>query len=166
MVNIRSYEANDTARLEELFAELQDFERTLEINRVDGKSVAHAYLTQLLDECRRWDGAILVAEVDEKVIGFICILAKYDSGEVIEVEKKSAAITDLVVSSSFRGQGIGRSLLDAAEAYAEQHGAHVLRVGALAKNTVARLVYEKARFREVEIELIKEIKSSEKDTKT
>jgi GNAT superfamily N-acetyltransferase len=58
-----------------------------------------------------------------------------------------ALITDLVVLEPHRGRGIGRRLLEKAEAYAKQAGATELRIGVLANNGTARRLYLEVGFR-------------------
>jgi ribosomal protein S18 acetylase RimI-like enzyme len=109
----------------------------------------------MLDECSKWDGCILVADHDGRVVGFVCVLARFDSQDMIEANTKYAYVTDIAVTSKMRGQGIGLKLLKEAEAFSRQRGANVLRLNVLAKNRSARAFYEKTGFRELEIKLIK-----------
>jgi GNAT superfamily N-acetyltransferase len=52
----------------------------------------------------------------------------------------------LVVLSPHRGRGVGRQLLERAEAFARAAGAPELRNGVLAQNVVARRLYLAAHF--------------------
>lgn len=154
MVLVRAFLPSDARQVELCFAELQSFEQSLEDNRVDGEAISSAYLKHLLDECSKWDGCILVADHDGRVVGFICVLARFDSQDMIEANTKCAYVTDIVVTSKMRGQGIGLKLLQEAESFSRQRGANVLRLNVLAKNRSARAFYEKYGFRELEIKLI------------
>jgi ribosomal protein S18 acetylase RimI-like enzyme len=109
----------------------------------------------MLDECSKWDGCILVAEHEGQVVGFICVLARFDSQDMIEAQTKYAFVTDLVVTSKMRGHGIGLRLLQEAETFSRQRGASVIRLNVLAENKTARAFYTKAGFRDLEIKLIK-----------
>ncbi len=146
-VNIREFISSDLMQLESCFAELQSFERTIELNRADAQSIAKDYVKQLMDECRRWDGRIFVAEQDGRIVGFVCVLSRFDSGEITEANRVCAYVTDLMVTSSMRRRGIGRQLLQEAEAFAAHQGATVIRMSVLARNAVARSLYMKAGFR-------------------
>ena len=155
MVHVRAFHPGDTREVEQCFAELQSHERSLEENRVDAETVSAAYVEHLLAQCRAWDGRILVAEWDGRVVGFVCVLARFDSKDMIEARPVHAFVTDLVVTAKMRGQGIGSTLLREAEAFARQEGASVLRLNVLAENRGARALYGKTGFRELEIKLIK-----------
>jgi ribosomal protein S18 acetylase RimI-like enzyme len=155
MVRIRTFLPSDAHEVKHCFAELQSLEQSLEDNRVDAEAISSAYLKHLLDECSKWDGCLLVAEHDNRVVGFVCVLAKFDSHDMIEADSKYAYVTDIVVTSNMRGHGIGLKLLQEAETFSRQRGASVLRLNVLAENRTARIFYSKTGFRELEIKLIK-----------
>jgi ribosomal protein S18 acetylase RimI-like enzyme len=155
MVQIRKFLPSDTRQVEHCFLELQSFERSIEDNRVEGDSISAAYIKHLLDDCSKWDGCILVAEQNGQVVGFVCVLAKFDTQDMIEAHTIQAYVTDLVVTSKMRGHGIGWKLLQEAKTFAKQRGASILRLNVLAGNGTARALYTKAGFRELEIKLIK-----------
>ncbi|MDX2410743.1 MAG: GNAT family N-acetyltransferase, partial [Woeseiaceae bacterium] len=54
-----------------------------------------------------------------------------------------------------RGQGVGHQLLESAEEQARKDGARWLRVSVLARNKLARELYEKAGFSELYIDFEK-----------
>jgi len=160
MVHVRTFVPSDAPRVENLFSELQSCERSIEENRVDGDLISPAYVKHLLDECEKWDGDILVAEHEGQVVGFVCVLAGFDSRDMIEADSKYAFVTDLVVTSGMRGQGIGRQLLQEAETFSMRRGARVIRLNVIAGNTSARDFYSKAGFRELELKLIKSLRTT------
>ena len=109
MVHVREYHPDDAFQVERCVIELQVYERTIEPNRADPTSIARPYLAHLLEQCQDQDGAIFVAEAVGAIVGFVCVLARLDSGSLIEVERDYAYISDLVVQPTHRGQGIGRA---------------------------------------------------------
>ena len=98
--------------------ELQEFERGLEPSLPKGEDMADAYLAFLLYRCSRAAGRVLVAEVDQVVVGFVVLLARVEPEEPDEDQMPYAYISDLVVLPQYRRRGIGRALLDRAEALA------------------------------------------------
>ena len=102
------------------------------------------------------DVAILVAEDDAGApLGFIHLQTKKDlfSGE------KIGYISDLAVDKSFEGAGIGRMLLEAAEAWARQNGYRLLALYVFAENTRAQRVYEKQGFGREIVKYVKKVVS-------
>ena len=157
MALIRDYDPQDAAQLEHCIVELQSFEKALEPNRADGQKIAPAYRERLLTQCNQSQGKIFVAQADGIVIAFICVLSRVDEEELIEENPEFAYITDVVVLPAYRGRGIGRALLQYAEAYAIQQGAAVLKVDVLAANTAARELYTWMDYQEHEIRLQKQL---------
>jgi ribosomal protein S18 acetylase RimI-like enzyme len=159
MIQIRDYDPGDAPQVERCIVELQTFERTIEPNRADPHAIAKPYLAHLLDQCHEQGGTIFVAVAEGTIIGFVCVLARVDSGSIIEADRDYAYISDLVVLPAHRGQGIGRVLLRRAEEFAVRSGAAVLKVDVLAANDGARAVYSAVGFQEHEIRLQKRLDS-------
>ena len=137
--------------------ELQEFERRLEPSLPKGEDMADAYLAFLLDRCSRAAGRVLVAEVDHVVVGFVVLLARVEPEEPDEDQMPYAYISDLVVLPQYRRRGIGRALLDRAEALARSSGARILRVGVLAKNEPAARLYRAVGFTDYHLQLLKRL---------
>ncbi len=91
-------------------------------------------------------GQIFVAEIDGAVVGFVTVIAREPFTELDEPPGTYALITDLVVLPPHRNKGIGRALLERAEAYARSAGARELRIGVLVQNEPARRLYLAANF--------------------
>jgi len=152
---IRDYDpARDRVAVRDCFAELQDVERGLEPRLPEGRAVAEAYLDFMLARCAEWDGAVLVAEEDGAVVGFICVWAQMPPDDPSEL-RPCAHVSDLVVLPAWRGRGIGRALLARGEVYARSRGAERLRIGVLARNEGARRLYAATGFREAYVLLTK-----------
>lgn len=156
MLVIRPATDADRPDLLECTAALQAHELSLEPGRAD-PGVAEAYLAELLGQCRNGLAEILVAEVEGRVAGWVGVVPHYLSDDLQERNREFAYITDLIVLDAFRGKGIGRRLLEEAEALAASRGARHFRVGVLSANRDAHRVYRAAGFRDYEITLTKEI---------
>ncbi len=99
--------------------------------------------------------AILVAEDDTQgPLGFIHLQTQVDyfSGE------KHGYISDVAVSKSAEGRGVGRVLLEAAESWARSNGYRLLTLYVFAANAHARQVYERDGFQPEVIKYVKVIK--------
>jgi ribosomal protein S18 acetylase RimI-like enzyme len=154
---IREYEDSDAAELEECFVELQDFELRLDAYLADSRTVVKQYLAHMFSRCAETEGKVFVAESEQRVAGFISVWAKVKAKMIEEKEYEYAYISDLVILPAYRGRGLGHALLSKAEEYARAAGATTLRIGVLAKNDVARNLYQKFGFADRVIEMSKAI---------
>ncbi len=137
--------------------ELQDFERSLDPRLPSGTDIVDDLIPRMMVRCARCDGMVLVAELSEAVVGFVTILAKVKSEEIEEGDIEYGLVSDVVVASKYRKQGIGRKLLEAAESYAKSNGVRWLRIGVLAENHSADGLYDSIGFKRLYIEREKEL---------
>ena len=137
--------------------ELQDYERSLDPRLPSGAEIVDDFIPRMLHRCRLCDGKVLVAEVNNEVAGFATILAKVTSEEIEEGDYEYGLVSDLVVASKYRKQGIGRKLLAAAESYARSNKVKWLRIGVLAENHHANGLYDSMGFESLYIEREKEL---------
>lgn len=96
-------------------------------------------------------GHCLVAEVDQKVVGYVALSIKdfgYRKSTYVEVE-------NIGVTPEFRSQGIGNQLMDAAGTWAKEQKAQRLYVEAFWNNKKAINYYKQNGFTEIGIELEK-----------
>jgi ribosomal protein S18 acetylase RimI-like enzyme len=138
---IRVLRTRDLPALERLVAELQDFERGIDQRILPGSAMAAGYTRAMLSACASQAGTIFVAEVGGDVVGFAAVRARVPTESLDEPPGTYALLSDLVVSESHRGVGIGRALIEASEAHARGLGASELRIAVLAKNAAARGLY-------------------------
>lgn len=157
MKKVREYRPEDARRIEACFIELQDFERRLNPRRADAKEIAPEYLRHMFARCAETGGQVFVAEVEGAAVGFVSVWAKMESDEIEEKKHEYAYISDLVVLPAHRGRGLGRALMRRAEDYAREQGATLLKIGVLARNEVARRLYNDCGFHEHEVVLWKEL---------
>ena len=122
-----------------------------------GSEIVDDYVPQMLDRCSECDGTVLVAEVDGEVAGFATILARVESEEIEDGGIEYGLVSDLVVASRFRRQGLGRKLLEAAESYAKANEVRWLRIGVLAENHSANALYDSLNFKKLYVELEKDL---------
>jgi GNAT superfamily N-acetyltransferase len=83
--------------------------------------------------------ALFVAEADGQLLGFIHLktVVDYFSQEPI------AHISDVVVAEAAEGQGVGKTLIKAAEDWARTSGYTMVQLHVLTDNARARTVYER-----------------------
>ncbi|MFT5258377.1 MAG: GNAT superfamily N-acetyltransferase [Saprospiraceae bacterium] len=139
---IREYDAEtDCPGLQQCVISIQDHEHNLDPNLPSGKDIVEAYLPQILESCKQFDGKILVADTAGNIAGYGLILTKVTTEEVEDGDIDFRLIRDLSVLERYRGQGIGSQLLSALENEAKIAGVTRLRIEVLNSNEVAKQVY-------------------------
>lgn len=154
---IREYRQEDIAALEDCIVELQEFERKIEPNRREGIRVSRQYVEGVIKNCTHQSGKIFVAEEEGKVVGFCSVWIEKKPNELISTLTEYAYISDCILLPAYRGKGLGKALLHAAEKHSMQCGMSTMIIGTLAKNTIAIEVYTKCGFEAYEILLRKKI---------
>jgi len=148
-------EDTDTGSLRDCLIELQEFERSVDCRMPAGEEIADAYLSDMFLQCAMSKGTIFVAEMDGRVAGFVTLLSQCSSGELDDGDIEFALVSDIVVREECRGLGAGRQLLEIAEKQAREDGAQWFRVSVLARNQLARKLYESLGFAELYIDFEK-----------
>lgn len=136
---------------------LQDFEHALDPRLPSGSDIVDEYIPRMLERCESCLGQIFVAEVDGDVAGYVTILTKVSSGELEDGDIEYGLVADLVVRQEYRGNGLGRKLLETAEDYASKHNVKWLRIAVLAANQSAKELYSSVGFSELFVELEKNL---------
>ena len=143
---IRPYRPEDASAVRDCVTELQEFERVLDPRLRPGQAIADDLCERMHARCREAEGRLFVAEQDGTVVGFVCVLAREPFTDLDDPPGTYALVTDLVVLAPWRSRGIGRRLLESAEAFARSKGARELRIGVLSRNLAARRLYLAAGF--------------------
>lgn len=155
-MQIREYNPDtDYEGLRHCVEALQDFERELVPVMPAGAAISAAYIADVLVECEKYDGSILVAIDEDNVVGYVTIIRKKTSEDIEDGDQEYAYIGDLLVLQGYRGLGCGRQLMASAEAIAKEAGASNLRIGVLAKNTNALDLYTSLDFKPLSLSLEK-----------
>lgn len=157
---VREFRDIDAAALRECVIQFQDAEREFFPKTADGDTIAETYIEYLVNVCRKQRGSILVYEENGMVAGYTAVQIWNNSEEIHEEPYEFAYVSDLIVLKAFRGRGLGRTLLEAAESFARNQGANLLRIGVLAQNQRARRMYEINGFVEHKVVLEKTIEGN------
>jgi ribosomal protein S18 acetylase RimI-like enzyme len=136
---IRGPRADDCPRLAELSAEL-------------GYPMSPEEAAERLRELgTRPDHALLVAESEGRVVGWIQVSLP----RIFETPHR-AEIAGLVVDAAARGRGIGRRLVEAAEAWARRQDCLAVRVRSNVVRERAHAFYRRNGFREIKTQRVLE----------
>lgn len=155
-ITIRPFDKRiDGSVLHTLSADLQDFERGLDDRLPAGAEIADRYVLELLGLCASMDGKILMAERGDAVVGYVCVMTRVESEGVHNGGIVYGLVQDLVVAKKHQRQGIGRSLMEAAEQFAREKGVKWLRVGMLADNRMAKDLYSTLGYTSLYVEMEK-----------
>ena len=157
MYTIREFTVSDRESILDAIIELQDYERTLENDRLPGATIAEKHMEYMLRQCADKNGKIFVAAISDLVAGFVCVWADEDFGEHYAEPSKAGFVSDIVVRRTYRRSGIGRALLEAAEDFLCSQGLEMVHLGVLVRNESARRFYQEAGYREYEVVVVKHL---------
>ena len=101
------------------------------------------------------DALTLVAELEGRVVGAMTTHVI----PAIHVSPRVAMLTVLVVADELRGRGIGRELVDRAEAFAREHGATKISLTSALHRTAAHGFYKLLGYEHTGVRLVKELHS-------
>lgn len=96
-------------------------------------------------------GAILVAEADGRLAGFVHLFPVTDYYS----DRPHCHVSDIIVDPASEGRGIGRALLSEAERWAKDRGYTWLTISVFEANERAARIYEKAGFGRDMLRLVK-----------
>ncbi len=139
---------------------LQDHERSIDSRLPAGLDIIDEFLPEMFRRCAQSEGKVLVAEVDGDIAGFVTVLTKVSSGELQDGDQEYGLISDLIVRETYRRQGLGQQLLDAAEEYAKSKHVSCMRIGLLAGNIAAEELYATNGYRTLFAELEKDLRET------
>lgn len=119
----------------------------------DGAEAGYGgFLGSQLDEA---DSLVLVAEADDRVVGYV--YAGIEPLSWKELRDEAGFVHDLLVSDEARNGGIGKQLLDAAIAWLKQRGMPRVVLWTAARNTGAQHLFERRGFRSTMVEMTLEL---------
>lgn len=150
---IREYTQNDIQQIRYCLGKLQEYERSVEPNRVPNDQIGDNYWNYLIDETNKKKGKIFVAEDEGKIVGIICVWVERE----IEMDSDYLYVSDWIVLEEYRGKGLGKALIEQAQDYATSIGLKIIRLGVLINNELAKDVYYKLGFRDYSLILTKNI---------
>ena len=96
--------------------------------------------TRLLDEP---ETVIITASRGPRPVGYCLAHIHHGADDTWPTGDRIGEIESLAVLAAERGQGVGTLLLDAAEAYLAEHGAHDVMLAVVAGNAAAMKFYER-----------------------
>jgi len=104
------------------------------------------------------DAAILVAELDGKIVGFTYI--QYEAKDYANLLETAAWLHDIYISEAARGQNAGKLLIERSIEAAKELGADKLMLSVAAKNEFAHGFFERNGFKETMVEMMLDLTNS------
>jgi GNAT superfamily N-acetyltransferase len=151
-VVIREYAPTDEAALIGLVLELQASEGQWYDRVRPATEIGPWYVADLLSQCAKDQGTVLIAERDGKAVGYAVIYVGLSTaGERDAVEYRYGRIGDLCVTEGCRGSGIGRALIAACEARTRAAGVRWLTIRHDPQNVRSERLYATLGFQAVQV---------------
>jgi ribosomal protein S18 acetylase RimI-like enzyme len=107
------------------------------------------------------DAVVLVAEDDDRVVGYV--YAGLEPMSWKELREPAGFIHDVVVDESARSRGIATQLVEAAAAWLTEHGAPRVMLWTASANPAAQRLFARLGFRATMLEMTREGEREEKD---
>ena len=104
-----------------------------------------------VEQLQRDNVAILVAEIEGKIVGFV--FTRIEPAFLEGLMDTSGWIHDIFLDESARGHGLGKALLQAAIQALRELGAPIIMLAVSPKNETARRLFEEQGFRLTMLEM-------------
>ena len=158
---IREYATKDKAEVITLLVQLQEHLVSVDDEKVQTLTERYRieYLDYLLDELRKNNGVLLVAENATTVIGLIAGIVEPKDQEDVLTNRCPirGKVLELIVSKDYRAGGAGTALLQAMEDYFKKHECEYICVDVFAPNARAYAFYQNNDYSPRNIELYKRL---------
>ena len=145
---IREYKPDDFESLRKCVIDLKKFESQFDSDYL----ISNESVNNLLNEIRK--EKIFVAEIENKVVGFISLRIENKNDELIVNRIDSLYVSDFSVLLDFRGKGIGHKLMSKAEDFARDMKIKYIKLIVFSKNKAVE-IYKEMGFVEYETTMLK-----------
>lgn len=151
-VSIREYVGSDEPALIALVLELQAIEGQWSGFVRPASDMGPWYVEDLLAQCAKDQGTILIAECDGQVAGYAVVYVGLGvTNDRDEIDHRYARIGDLCVAEGFRGKGIGQALIAECEARTRAAGVRLLTIRHDPMNVRPAELYDRLGFKPVQV---------------
>jgi GNAT superfamily N-acetyltransferase len=156
-VTIRTTDPRDAQAVAQLYVEVAD--------EVVAREPSFRHLPEANEVARRYqsrigesDRAVLVAVSGGTVIGFVdASLQRHAGAATYRAPGVDVYVEELIVTASHRRRGVATQLMRAVEAWERNTGAGLVWLDTHLENDGARALYATIGYREVGVELLKEL---------
>ena len=161
-MKIIEYDDKYLEDVRDLLVELEEYILTIDKDELDHLHPEYRDKMALLDlqEVKDNNGKCFLAVENEKVIGLIMgTIIKFDEYDYLDYKcPKEGEITELIVTSKIRSNGVGRALMNKMEEYFKSVGCEYILVDVFAYNENGIKFYDKQGYHPRMHTAIKKIK--------
>ena len=160
-MNIIEYEDKYLEDVKDLLTELEEYIVSIDKDNLDQIHPEYREKMALLDleEIKNNNGKCYLAIENDKAIGLIMgIIKKFDKYDYLDYKcPKEGEITELIVTSKTRSNGVGQSLLNKMEDYFKSVNCEYILIDVFAYNDNAIKFYDKNKYHNRMHTIIKKI---------
>jgi GNAT superfamily N-acetyltransferase len=144
---IRQWRESDRATIRAFLDAIQEHERAVDPSKLPAAEATGAYMAEVEDAVARRDGAIFIAELGGRAVGFCaCWRGHDDDVSLRPAWRDFGYVSDIYLVPEARGQGLSRRLYQAAEGHCASLGLERMRIGAINRNGIAMAAHAKFGF--------------------
>lgn len=157
---IINYETKYDKEVKDLLVELQEHIVLIDKEKYNiiTPEYKDTYFNKTIDEVNKYQGLILLAKENEKIIGLIIGLINNEENSEYDFKApKRGRISELIVSKNCRTNGTGSKLLQAMEEHLKSVGCEDILIGVFGYNDLALEFYNKQGYHTRMVEMTKKI---------
>lgn len=157
---IIEYESKYEKEVKDLLVELQEHIVSIDKEKYNiiSPQYREKYFDKTIDEVNKYQGKILLAKDNEKIIGMIIgLINNEETSEYDFKAPKRGRVSELIVSKNCRTSGTGSKLLKAMEEHLKSAGCEEILIGVFGYNDLALEFYNKQDYHTRMVELTKKI---------
>ncbi len=160
MMEIIDYSSKYDDDIKDLLVELQ--EHIVKIDRecynILTPEYREKYFEKTMDEVNKYEGKIFLAKDDDTIIGLIIGLINNEDDATYDFHApKRGRVTELIVSSKSRSNGVGKELLDKMEDHFKSVGCKGVLIDVFAYNEGAPRFYYRNGYFNRNLEVMKKL---------
>lgn len=159
---IRKASKKDFPTLAKLYTKFHKFYVKRVVNRfVSPSTTDHSALYSAFEKIINSDDAVIfVAEIESQLVGLSEVYVRQDEPNPLKVSYRYGYLQSMIVTESFRGKGIGKKLLVAAEGWTKEQNAAEMRLNTWEFGEGPLRFYEKHGYRTLRRTLVRKLKEN------
>lgn len=165
-VDIVTYLDEYSQSVKDLLQELQEYIVSIDNEKYNKITLSfkEKYFEKLMLDINHYEGTILLAKIDSKIVGMIAGVINNEEINTYDFKApKRGRITELIVAKEYRQNRIGEMLLKAMEEALENKGCQGVLISVFYENEIAKRFYTTHDYHIRTMELTKKLISNRKE---